>query len=247
MDQVYDAFDLLARIDRNPVALVGGLAIAMTFQTVWLIAAVRVGRRDRAYSIPVACTYIWFAHDLGFVVRFQHWRSTYDHWFMDLFWIGLFSATILELVFFAQIIRYGRDELAPGLSRRWFAVIVAAGAVGTIAIWEYLRSIVDDPLYMASSAMTLASYGLLGPALYMRRTGLRGQSLLMWGSFTAMTVTWWLTTYLWFPSAFQTPQYLGIGAVTLIAGVVMCAVIVAGQRYPRDADMPSLDHEAGVR
>lgn len=244
---MYDAFDLLARIDRNPVALVGGLAVAMTFQTVWLIAAVRVGRRDRAYSIPVACTYIWFAHDLGFVVRFQHWRSTYDHWFMDLFWIGLFSATILEFVFFAQIIRHGRDELAPGLSRRQFAVIVGAGAVGTIAIWEYLRSIVDDPLYMASSAMTLASYGLLGPALYLRRGGLRGQSLVMWVSFTAMTATWWLTTTLWFPPAFQTPQYLGMGAVTFIAGVVMCAVIVAGRRSRHGAESPSVNPMVGVR
>lgn len=241
---MYEPFELLAQIDRHPIALVGGLAIAMMFQTIWLVNAIRVSRRDNAYSIPIACTYIWFAHDIGFVVRLAHWKSVYHHWFMDLFWLGMLSAALLEIVFFVQIVRYGRGEVAPNVPRRRFVVLLAAGALGTILVWEYLRSITGDPLYMASSAMTLAAYGLLGPALYLRRGGARGQSPVMWLSFTAMTATWWLTTYLWFPTVFRSPQYLGIGAFAFISGAGMSAIVLRERRSDRQGTVPPMSGAA---
>lgn len=61
----------------------------MIFQSVWLIECVRVARRERVYSMPLFCTFFWFAHDTGCVVRFNDWFNVYDHWFMKLFWVGL--------------------------------------------------------------------------------------------------------------------------------------------------------------
>jgi hypothetical protein len=227
---MYGAWEMLARIDAHPYALIAGLAIAMLFQTVWMISAIRVARRDQAYSVPLPCTFLWFAHDVGFVIRLGHWSSVYDHWFLYLFWIGLFSATVLELVFFAQIIRYGHQEIAAGLTRPQFKAVTVAAAVGTVIAWEYLRSLVDDPLYMASSALTLMSFALFGPALYLRRGGPRGQNLVMWVSFTAMTFTWWLTTAIYLPSAFHSRQYLAVGVFSLIVGMVMSAVLIRRRR-----------------
>jgi hypothetical protein len=227
---MYDAWELLARIDAHPYALITGLALAMLFQTVWMVAAIRIARRDQTYSVPLPCTFLWFAHDLGFVVRLGEWSSRYDHWFLYLFWIGMLSAAVLELVFFAQIVRYGRQELAAVLTPGQFRTVIATAVVGTIIAWEYLRSLVGDPLYMASSALTLMSFALFGPALYLRRGGPRGQNLVMWVSFTAMTFTWWLTTASYLPAAFRSPQYLAVGGFSFAVGLVMSAVFVRHRR-----------------
>ena len=223
---IYDANKLLALIDAHPFALIAGLGIAMLFQTVWLVAAVRVAQRDQAYSLPLACTFVWFAHDLGFVVRFSHWSDAYGHWFLYLFWVGMLSATLLEVVFFAQIMRYGRLEIAPHLSTWQFRATIVAAAAGVVVAWEYLKSIVDDPLCLGSSALTLLSFALFGPALYVKRAGPRGQNLVMWLSFTAMTFTWWLTTATFLTPAFRSPQYIAVGAFSFLVGVVMVVVLL---------------------
>jgi hypothetical protein len=235
---MYTPSELLADIDRG-YALLVGLAVAMVFQTAWLVEAIRVAHRDRAYSIPLACTYLWFAHDIGFVLRYHQWAA-YHHWFLNLFWLGLLSAAVLELVFFAQVVRFGHDETAPGLTHGQFAGVVATGALGAILAWEYLRLVFDDPLYLGASALTLVSYALFGPALFLRRRGGLGQSRLMWLCFTAMSATWWATTALFLTPAFRSWQYLGAGVFCVVVGGVMVKVLSAdriSKRTPVRSDL----------
>src|SRR5690606_5761580 len=110
---MYDPQDLLARIDANMVSVLLAFGVDSIFQVWWLVTAFIVARRDRAYSIPLFCSYFWFTHDFGVVLRFNEWFVVHDHWYMKLFWAVLLIANILECLFLYQVFKYGRRELFP--------------------------------------------------------------------------------------------------------------------------------------
>lgn len=222
---MYDPQHLLNLIDDNAWWILGGFAIAMVFQWIWLIECVRMAKRERAYSMPLFCTFFWFAHDTGVTVRFHDWFVTYDHWFLQLFWVGLITAVVLELVFFAQVVKYGKDELVPGVGTRGFVLGLVAVQIASSVTWEFFKFIMDDPLYQASPAVTMVSYPLMGAALLFRRRSSIGQNVTMWASFTAMTVCWSVVTAIWYGAGFRSWQYLAAGAVAALGGLVMMYLV----------------------
>lgn len=236
---MYDPQQLLTQIDEHTAPILIGFAIAMVFQTIALVDAVRVGARERVISIPLFCTFFWFAHDVGCVVRFDDWFNTYDHWFLKAFWVGLLSAMLLELVFFAQAIRYGRDELLPSRSTRAFAGLVILGALGTIVAWEYLKAVMDDPLYQASPALTMLAFPLTGAALMLRRRSAAGQTTTIWGAFTCMAACWWTTTIWFYADFFRSWQYVTVGVVTVIGCAAMTYVVARVRAQATVAERPA--------
>jgi len=222
---VYSARELLHKIDIHTAPILTGFSLAMVCQTVGMVAAVRVSARERLISIPLFCTFFWFAHDVGTVVRFHDWFSKYHHWFMKLYWVGLLSAMLLELVFFAQAIRYGREELMPDISERAFAGLIVLGAIGTNIAWEFLKAVMGDPLYQASPALTLLSLPIAGAALMIRRRSVAGQSVVIWASFTVLSVFWWATTVAFYPSFFRSWEYISAGVFTIGASGALTVVV----------------------
>jgi len=218
---VYDAQDLLDRIDAHTLPILVLFGLAMVCQTIAMVSAVRVSAREQVISIPLFCTFFWFAHDVGCVVRFHDWFVTYDHWFLKCFWVGLLSAMLLELVFFAQAIRYGRSEFLPKATERQFALLVAVGALAWIVGWEFFKRLADDPLYQAGAALTLFALPLAGTAQMLRRRSLAGQTVAVWGGFTAMVPLWWAVTVYYYGEGFRSWQYVSLGCVTF----VMCATV----------------------
>jgi uncharacterized membrane protein len=222
---MYDPQVLLSLIDQNKWWILGGFGIAMIFQWVWLIECVRVARRERAYSMPLFCTFFWFAHDTGCVARFDDWFNVYDHWFMKLFWVGLCTAVILELIFFSQVIKYGKDELVPGISTTTFVAGLVVFQIAATVTWEYLKFVMDDPLYQASPTLTMLSYPLFGAALMLRRRSTIGQNVTIWWTFTAMSVVWFITIWTWYGEAFRSWQVVAGGLVAIIGGLAMTYLV----------------------
>jgi len=222
---MYDPQELLNLIDANKWWILGGFGIAMVFQWVWLIECVRVARRERVYSMPLFCTFFWFAHDTGCVVRFNDWFNVYDHWFVKLFWAGLCTAVILELIFFSQVIKYGKDELVPGISTTTFVAGLVAFQVAATVTWEYLEKVMGDPLYQASPTLTMLSYPLFGAALMFRRRSKIGQNVTMWWTFTAMCVVWFITIWTWYGEAFRSWQVIAGGIVSIAGGLAMTYLV----------------------
>lgn len=227
---MYDPHDLLARIDANLWPVLIGFGIDSIFQVWWLANAVAVARRDQAYSIPLFCTYYWFAHDFAVAIRFNDWFGVYDHWYLKLFWLVLLMANILECIYLYQVYRYGRKELHPTSSPRSFAILLVAGLVFAIVTHEFFKSAFGDPLFQLDPTLTMLAYPALGAALLLRRGSSRGQSATMWWTFTVMTAGFHLITYIWFGPAFQTPYYVAAAAAATLGGVAMTAV-VASQRW----------------
>ena len=230
---MYASRSLLHQIDAHTAPILIGFGLAMVCQTVGMVSAVRVSARERVISIPLFCTFFWFAHDVGTVVRFHDWFSRYDHWFMKLYWVGLLSAMLLELVFFAQAIRYGREELMPGVPPKVFAGLVVLGAIGTNIAWEYLKAVMQDPLYQASPALTLLALPLAGAALMIRRRSVVGQTVVIWGSFTVLSVLWWATTVAFYTSFFRSWEYIAAGVFTVASCASLTAVVA--RLRPREA------------
>jgi hypothetical protein len=222
---MYNPHDLLGLIDQNKWWILAGFGIAMVFQWIWLIECVRVARRDRAYSMPLFLTFFWFAHDTGCVARFNEWFNVYDHWFLKLFWLGLLTAVILELIFFSQVIKYGKDELVPGISTAGFVVGLVVFQIATSTAWEYLKYVMGDPLYQTSPTVTLISYPFFGAALMFRRRSTVGQNVTMWWTFTAMSVAWQATIWTCYGPSFRSWQMIAGGIVAIAGGVVMTYLV----------------------
>lgn len=225
MIRMYDPQLLLAQIDANAVYVLSGFGLAMLFQLWWLLDAVRVGARDQAYSIPLFCTFYWFAHDFGCVLRFNDWFHVYDHWYLKAFWFGLLAANLLEVIFLWQVYKYGRKELLPNGSARVFAGLLGVGLVFAIITYEFFKYAFGDPLFQSDPTLTMLSYPAFGAALLLRRGSVAGQSARMWWTFAAMTALFHLTTYLWFGDAFRGAAYVVAAVTATLGGVAMALVI----------------------
>ena len=220
---MYDPQDILAAIDNHGLPILIGFGLAMVLQNIAMITAVVMTRREGWISIPLPFTYLWFAHDLGVVARFDTWFNAYGHWFLKLFWVGLLTAFVLELVFLYQAIKVGRREYLPRGTQGQWTVVVVTGAVATVVLWEYLKQMWGDPLYQAAPAITLFVLPLATAAVLMRRQSAVAQTPLIYGCFAAMVVLWWGVTALFYGPFFASAQYLamGVGAFVLLVAVTI--------------------------
>lgn len=235
MLDMYQAQAILEAIDRHTIPILIGFGLAMVLQNIAMITAVVMTRREGWISIPLPCTFLWFAHDLGVVTRFNTWFHGYGHWFLKLFWLGLLSALILELVFFAQAIRVGRAEYLPRGSQAQWTALVVGGAAAFVIVWEYTRVFWSDPLYQAAPAITLFLLPLATTALLLRRQSAVAQSPISYGCFAAMVVLWWGVTAGYYGGPFASWQYLLAG---LAAFVMLVAVTVAVARMRMTTRQP---------
>ncbi|RHW28160.1 hypothetical protein D0Z08_03990 [Nocardioides immobilis] len=214
---MYEPGAILGAIDDHTGPILIGFGLAMVLQNIAMVTAVLMTRREGWISIPLPCTFLWFAHDLGVVVRFDTWFHTYDHWFLKLFWVGLVTALLLELVFLGQAMKVGRKEYLPdGTQAQWNTLLLAGTAMFVLA-WEYQKTIWDDPLYQALAATTLYVIPLAVVPLVLRRRSAVAQSPVIYGCFAAMVVLWWAVTIGGYGEPFRTWQYVGSGIVAFIA------------------------------
>ncbi|MFJ9390496.1 hypothetical protein ACIRON_16850 [Nocardioides sp. NPDC101246] len=232
---MYDPQTILAAIDSHTLPIMLGFGLAMVLQNIAMVTAVVMSHREHWISIPLPCTFLWFAHDLGVVVRFDTWFNTYDHWFLKLFWVGLVSAFLLELVFLAQAVRYGQKEFLPRGSRAQWATLVLAGAALTTLCWEYQKTIWDDPLYQALASTTMYVIPLFVVPLVLRRGSAVAQSPIIYGCFAGMVILWTAVTAGAYGDAFRTWQYLA----SAVAAFVSLTATAAWIHTLRRGEMPT--------
>lgn len=218
---MYDAGLVLSNVDRNalPILLLAGTAMVANY--VWFVAAYRAARRDGVYSIPLFCTFYWFAHDLSLLVRYDTWFNGYGHWFMMLWWVAFIPAVLFEVAFLVQNVRLAGAELLPSWSRPAFATLTVLGAGVAVVAWESVKYIFDDPLYLLGFGLTIVSYPVFGFSLLLNRKSAAGQTTMMWGAFLVTAVGYFSVSIGWLGAAFHTWQWVGLGAISVGGGVLM--------------------------
>lgn len=228
---MYVASDLLSSVDSNPVLFIALGALAMVFNYTFFAEAIRAGRRDRVFVFPLMVSTLWFAHDLSFVLRGAEWFGTYGHWYVELFWVALIPTSLFELFFIRQVWVYGQDEILPGRSRRQFALLILGAELAGLIIWFATKEVLADSIY----AFTFGGVAALAPILAMRRTiqrgDTKGQTPLLWLSFSAMLICWYTAVWLFFGPAFKTVPQVLLALLAIGGGLAMARL--SRQPVPR--------------
>lgn len=151
-------------------------AIAAVATFVYLTQSFRLARSDLAYSSALPAVG-WFAvHDLHFVLLYELWFETYDHWWVKAWWFALVFTTLIEFALVGMIIKYGRKELAPWAANTQFVGLVILGTVAIGIIWLLVKASINDPLWLISFPITAFWAVPFSTALMLRRNSQRGQS-----------------------------------------------------------------------
>ncbi|KQY58223.1 hypothetical protein ASD11_00695 [Aeromicrobium sp. Root495] len=172
----YDPVAVLGSIDDHRNWVLACFAVAAVFTFSYFIESFRLVARHHVYTAPLAAVG-WFAmHDLGFVLQYDDWFNTYDHWWVKAWWFALIATSVIELVFVAIFIRYGWSELLPQVSHRTFALLSIAMMLGIGAVWAVTKSVLGDELYLVSFPVTAFWALPFSTALALRRGSGLGQS-----------------------------------------------------------------------
>ncbi len=208
-------------MDANPVLFIALGALAMVFNYTFFAEAIRVGRRDRVFVFPLMVSTLWFAHDLSFVLRGFEWFGTYRHWYVELFFIALIPTTLFEMIFIRQVWLYGQDEILPRRSRRQFALFILGAELAGLVVWFATKEVLGDPIY----AFTFGGVAALAPIFAIRRmiqrNDTKGQSPLLWLSFSAMLCCWYAAVWLFFGPAVKTVPQVLLALLAIGGGLVM--------------------------
>jgi hypothetical protein len=241
----YDPAAVLEAISDHAAAVlaIGGLSVIAMF--VFFIEAARMGARDRVVPMALWMTALWWPHDGSYLLRLGKWFGTYDHWFMELFWFAIVGTFVSESVFVWQTIRYGRDELSPGVAQPVHTLrVLGALACGVIS-WSLLKGALNDDLYLLSFMGTLLWGCPSASALLGRRRDGRGNSVLEWAAFSAMTILYSITSISFFGGGFfHSWPYVGICVASTIWSLVIVRQIAASSspmtsRSPRREPCPA--------
>ncbi len=181
--------------------------------------AIRTGRRDRMYCIPLV-TNLWnFAHDVTFVASYESWFDDENElWILKLFWFGLIVFSIMELVVISHIILYAREDL-------WGAGCSIARAVGIYSVLQlfvfgifwWFQSITDDPLEYYGLTTTVIMASAFNISMMRSRGSRRGMSeFILWGYLT-LSCGFWPWMMVSDPDHFCQPVYflMAIGNIAV--------------------------------
>ncbi|MDT7657040.1 MAG: hypothetical protein QOF38_1755 [Pseudonocardiales bacterium] len=244
---MYDPAQALAMVDLHRWPLLTLCGLAMVANYVWFIEGYRVVARERLYSLPLFCTFFWFAHDLSVVYRYDTWFHHFDHWFPKLWWGALVLTVLFELAFLGQAARLGRPELLPGSTPMQFGLLMAAGAGSAVVVWELLKWVLDDQLYLLMFGVAVGAYPLFSVPLLLRRRSAAGQTPLMWVSYTVLAACYFTATALWLGDGFRDWRWLLFGAGCIAAGPVMTYVVYQMRTNGRTFGMRAPDPAVPMR
>jgi hypothetical protein len=178
----YTIPEVLNNIDSHlAAALLAGIMIFVG-AFIQYFEGIRLGFRHKTHAIPVFANMYFFAHDLLFVGLFTHWFVEVNHWLFKLFWVGIVIFTVLECVVHYQTIKFSRSDLFPGLNQQQYIIVYVALQVVVVALFWFIYSHLDDPLFLISFATTEIISNVFNIPMLLKRRSRQGQSfLLAWG------------------------------------------------------------------
>ncbi|MFE9632434.1 hypothetical protein [Streptomyces sp. NPDC006463] len=199
------------------LTLVSGIA-----WTVVYVEAIRVGLRDRTYSMPLAALALNFAWESVYAVR-DLATGVSPQGVVNVVWAAA------DIVIIATYLRFGRAELPRFVTRplfaAWSILVFGTGfAVQGLLLAHFGAH--DASRYSAFLQNLLMSGLFIG--LYAARQGPRGQS-------PTIAVAKWLGTLaptLLFGVLEHSPFILGLGLLCSVFDLVYIGLLLSGRRRP---------------
>ena len=234
----YDPIQVLQAIDDNVVLVLVFFAGAAGFTFAFLVQSFRLSKLHQAYSAPL-CAVGWFAmHDLHFVLLYDTWFNVYDHWWVKAWWVALVFTAAIEFTLVGMVIKYGREELAPWASQKAFAFIVCLGTLAIGVLWYFVKTALDDPLWLVSFPVTAFWALPFSTVLMLSRQSRRGQSYML-----EICVVFIMLSFqgaLWqVDDFFRSPAYLAFTAMAVIWGGINVWILSKLPEYTPEQPRPA--------
>ena len=213
---MYEAESVFAAVDDNVALFLVLGAGALACNWYYFFACARLARRDRCAPMALWATTVFIGHDASYLLNYDDWFTTYDHWFPKLFWVGLIVTNMFEMIFFVQTVRHGRRELAPRMTQAQWLVYCVGALVTGVVFWSVTRSYLDDPLYLMTFLVT---FGMCAPATFafmVRRGDRTGVGAGQLWAYLGIGVFYMGLTTVVLGGAFQEPVWL-LGSAVCVA------------------------------
>lgn len=238
---MYDPHAALQIIDTAKVPILACLGVTVVFAFLYFAVAIVIALRQKVYVVPFIGAALFFWHDLTFVLMHDTWFELYDHWWVKLWWYALCGTVPLEAYMIWHVIRFGQQELWPGLPRPAFIAIVVLATLGIGAMWWLVKVSINDPLFFITFAITAVWSVPFHTGLMARRQSRAGQSVFMEASTIVMIVSM-SAAFAQADPFFRTPVYWAFVATMSLWALANIALIL---RFPpldttRARDLPDL-------
>lgn len=211
----YDPYIALQNIEANIVIIAIGLLFAMGLTGFYFFEAIRLGNKHKTFSSPLAATLWFLPHDFSFVVQYDKWFNVYDHWWTQIWWLGLCFTVLIEMYLLYQVVRYGREELMPSASQRQFTLAIIGATFACGVIWWLIKSSLDDELFFTSFFLTIVWPVPFTTAQILRRKSRKGMSIAQELCLIPMMLGLYLALYN-IADYFQSPLFAALVAVGCI-------------------------------
>ena len=243
---VYEAQEVIGNINDNLAWFLSFGVVGMLCNW-WLLAeSVRLGFRDKTYSIALFATYFWTAHDLAFMLLWHTWFVELDFFVWKLFWFNISMSLVFEVVFYYQMIKFGLNELFPGFSKRSALVVLFAGQVIAFVVFWYVKMVMGgDIMFLSMMVLTMFACPVFAIPIAMRRGSRRGQSIRLNVIYIIMVCGIWPAWYITHP-LFQSPQFIGLGLVTIIWCIANVYVLKRMPPYVADNGRGAIAQDLAV-
>jgi len=232
---IYDVSGTLANIDANvPRLLILG-ACSLIANFVYFGSGIRNGFRLKTYTMPVVCTLLFIPHDLMYLLMYDKWFYQYDHWFMQLFFVGLIITNVMEFTFFYQVLRWGRKDILPQVSQGVFVAIMFTALAGIAVSWYSVKTVLADELWFFSFGWTVWFCVPFAIPLMLKRGSTLGQSNIMWTAYIVMAVCWWTAVWPLDPF-FRSLPWVGLGVITVLWAIATMYFIAQFEKTTQASD-----------
>ena len=232
---MYDPHQVLQALDANKVGVIAFCGLAMIFNYIWFVQAVRQGFKDQVYPIPMFSTLFWLCGDGTGVLRHDMYFVQYHHWYLELFWYALIFTVTFEIIFIVMTLKFGKKELTPRWRSQDFYLLFAGGAVIFGLSWAYILTALPDDLNIIYFNLANMAGPIAMAMLILRRGGsTAGTSTAIWVNYTLMISCWYFAQYTYFGPEFRTPLMLTFYLVN-IGSAAGLAVYLWRQRVPKTA------------
>jgi hypothetical protein len=215
---MYQTQALLAVVDQHTALVLSICGISLIGNYIYWIENLRLGFRDKRYSMPLGTLYLALPHDATFVLMYGHWFHGIHHWFPELWWGGLCVTVTMELTFLLMLLRYGRQELAPWATQGQFTGIILFGLALSAIAWLAVKSVMQDELFLVAFGFTIFWCVPFNFALMAARRSAVGQSTLAWCGFLLMPLAYWPATWILAPG-FHCLAWNALGGACVAGGI----------------------------
>ncbi len=205
---MYDYQAVIPALDAHWQTILPCIAGAIVFSFIYFSSAVAQCMREKVYVESFIGASVFFWHDGSYVLFYDLWFNTYNHWWFKAWWFALIGTAAFEAWLIYLFWKFAHKELWPSLTKPVFGVLVVVGTLAVGTFWFLIKGAMQDDQYFITFAITAIWSAPFHTAIMCMRKNRAGQSIVrqlcMAGNLILLTAAFAQVA----PGYFLSPIYL---------------------------------------